>query len=112
MALLDTVKGWFDGGKSKVQDTVATHADSIKGGIDKAGSVVDDKTGGKYSDKVTAAQEKGKGLVDGLAGDKPATGPDAGGASPDASGTPPNGGGAPEPGATSGPDVPGEPPPV
>jgi len=119
MALLDTVKGWFDGGKSKVQDTVATHADSIKGGIDKAGSVVDDKTGGKYSDKVTAAREKSKGLVDGLAGDKPATEPDAGGSPPDAGGAPPEAGGAPpeaggapEPGATSGPDVPGEPPPA
>jgi len=74
MGLLDTVKGWFGGGKAKVQDTVATHSDTIKGGIDKAGSVVDDKTGGKYTDKVTTAQEKGKDLVDGLAGNKPAGG--------------------------------------
>jgi hypothetical protein len=76
MGLLDTVKGWFGGGKAKVQDTVATHGDSIKGGIDKAAGVVDDKTGGKYTGKVTAAQEKGKDLVDGLAGTKPASGPE------------------------------------
>ena len=33
---MDTVKGWFGGNK-----------DTVKGGIDKAGDVVDDKTGGK-----------------------------------------------------------------
>jgi len=76
MGLLDTVKDWFDGGKEKLQDTVAAHADSIKGGIDKAGSVVDGKTGGKYTDKVTTAQEKSKDLVDGLAGGKPGSGPE------------------------------------
>jgi phage-related protein len=78
MGLLDTVKGWFGGGKAKVQGTVSTHSDTIKGGIDKAGSVVDDKTGRKYTDKVTAAQEKTKNIVDGLAGEKPA-GPEGNG---------------------------------
>jgi MT0933-like antitoxin protein len=78
MGLLDTVKGWFGGGKAKVQGTVATHSDTIKGGIDKAGTVVDDKTGGKYTDEVGAAQEKGKDLVDGVAGSKPAGGDTAG----------------------------------
>jgi hypothetical protein len=82
MGLLDTVKGWFGGSKAKVQDTVATHSDTIKGGIDKAGSVVDDKTGGKYTDKVTTAQEKSKDLVDGLAGNKPAGGPATSGEAP------------------------------
>jgi hypothetical protein len=76
MGVLDTVKGWFGGGKAKVQGTVSTHADTIKGGIDKAGNVVDDKTHGKYTDKVTAAQEKGKEIVDGLAGGKPDGGPE------------------------------------
>jgi len=79
MGLLDTVKGWFGGGKAKVQDTVSTHSDTIKGGIDKAGAVIDDKTGKKYTDKVTSAQEKGKGLVDGIAGNKPDDGPTANG---------------------------------
>ena len=88
MGLLDTVKGWFGGGKAKAQDTVATHSDTIKGGIDKTASVVDDKTGGKYTDKVTTAQEKGKDLVDGVAGNKPAGGEAAG---PEASGSEPSG---------------------
>ena len=81
MGLLDTVKGWFGGSKAKVQDTVAPHADTIKGGIDKAGSVVDDKTGGKHTDKITAAQDKGKDVVDGIAGTKPADGPETNGTS-------------------------------
>ena len=29
MGLLDTVKGWFGGGKAKVQGTVSTHAEFI-----------------------------------------------------------------------------------
>src|SRR5262245_747549 len=95
MGLLDTVKGWFGGGKAKVQGTVATHSDSIKGGIDKAGGVVDDKTGGKYTDKVTSAQETGKNVVDSLAGNKPAGGETPG---PTATGPEPSG---PEP---SGPE--------
>jgi hypothetical protein len=99
MGLLDTVKGWFGGGKAKVQGTVATHSDTIKGGIDKAGSVVDDKTGGKYTDKVTTAQEKGKDLVDGLAGNKPAGGQAS---APDAA---TDGPAASDP-ATSGPETP------
>ena len=83
MGLLDTVKGWFGGGKAKAQDTVATHSDTIKGGIDKTAGVVDDKTGGKYTDKIGTAQDKGKDVVDGLAGNKPAGGDAAG---PSASG--------------------------
>jgi hypothetical protein len=91
MGLLDTVKGWFGGGKAKVQGTVSTHADSIKGGIDKAGNVVDEKTHGKYTDKVTAAQDKGKGIVDGLAGTKPSGGPETDGPETNGSTDPPPG---------------------
>jgi hypothetical protein len=118
MGLIDTVKGWFGGGKAKVQGTVATHSDTIKGGIDKAGSVVDDKTGGKYTGKVSAAQEKSKGLVDGLAGNKSAggdaTGPAASGSGtsgPETSGPETSGPGTSGP-ETSGPDTNGraEPP--
>jgi len=75
VGLFDTVKGWFGGGKAKVQDTVSSHSDTLKGGIDKAGNVIDGKTGGRYRDQVSAAQEKGKDLVDGLAGDRPPEGP-------------------------------------
>ena len=53
MGLMDTVKGWFGGNKDKV-----------KGGIDKAGDVVDDKTGGKFSGQVDSAQDAAKDAVD------------------------------------------------
>jgi MT0933-like antitoxin protein len=55
MGLMDTIKGWFGGNKDK-----------MKGGIDKVGDTVDDKTGGKFSGKVDPAQDKAKDVVDKL----------------------------------------------
>ena len=59
MGVLDSIKGFVKGNKPKVED-----------GIDKAGDVVDDKTGGKYADKVDTAQEKAKDAVDKLTDEK------------------------------------------
>jgi hypothetical protein len=53
MGLMDTVKGWFGGNKDKA-----------KGGIDKAGDVVDDKTEGKSTGQVDQAQDAAKDAVD------------------------------------------------
>lgn len=36
----------------------AEHADQVEQGIEKAGDLVDRKTGGKYADKVDQAQDK------------------------------------------------------
>ncbi len=69
MGFLDTVKGWFGGSKSKVQDTVASQSDNINKGIEKTGDVIDDKTGGKYADKVDSGQQAAEGAVDKLKGD-------------------------------------------
>jgi hypothetical protein len=60
MGLMDTIKGWFGGNK-----------DTAKGGIDKAGDVVDDKTGDKYVAQVDKGQDVAKDAVDKL-GDEPA----------------------------------------
>ena len=49
MGIMDKVKGMF-----------GQHADKAEGGIDKAGDVVDDKTGGTYSDKVDQGQDAAK----------------------------------------------------
>jgi len=54
----------------KVKETLSGHKDQASGAIDKAGDVVDDKTGGKYVDKVDTAQEKAK---DTLGGDEPSS---------------------------------------
>jgi hypothetical protein len=56
---MDTVKGWFGGNKDKV-----------KGGIDKAGDTVDDKTGGKFSGQVDTAQDTAKDAVDKISDDQ------------------------------------------
>jgi len=47
MGLLDKIKGLIGG-----------NADKVKQGIDKAGDMVDEKTGGKFSDKIDMAEEK------------------------------------------------------
>ena len=53
MGLLDTIKGALQG-KSK----------QVKSGIDKAAGLVDDKTGGKHTDKIDGAADKAKDIVD------------------------------------------------
>ena len=56
MGLLDKIKSSLQG-KSK----------QVKSGIDKAADVVDDKTGGKHTEKIDDAAEKVKDVVDKLA---------------------------------------------
>lgn len=55
MGLLDKIKGLLGG-----------NADKIKDGVDKAGDIVDDKTGGKYSDKIEMAEDKVGEVIDDL----------------------------------------------
>ena len=47
MGLLDKVKGMLGG-----------NADKVKGGLEKAGDMVDEKTGGKFTDNIDMAEEK------------------------------------------------------
>ncbi|MCL4135797.1 UNVERIFIED_CONTAM: hypothetical protein GTU68_047555 [Idotea baltica] len=47
MGLLDKIKGMLGG-----------NADKVKGGLEKAGDMVDEKTGGKFTDKIDMAEEK------------------------------------------------------
>jgi len=55
MGLLDTIKGALKGKGKQVDDA-----------IDKAADVVDDKTGGKYTDKIDDVADKAKGVTDKL----------------------------------------------
>ena len=41
----------------KVKEMLGSHADKAKQGVDKAGDMIDDKTGGKYADKVDKGQD-------------------------------------------------------
>lgn len=56
MSLLDQVKGWLGKGKQAAQE----HQPQVSDAIDKAGKVVDDKTGGKHTDKIEKAQDAAK----------------------------------------------------
>ena len=47
----------------KVKELLGQHGDKAEKGIDKAGDMIDEKTGGKYSDKIDSAQEKAKDML-------------------------------------------------
>lgn len=64
MGLLDSVKNAFDGDASndsaivrKAKEAANQHKDKIDGAVDKAGDIVDQKTQGKYADKVDQGQD-------------------------------------------------------
>jgi hypothetical protein len=54
--------GIFD----KIKDLVGGNADKVKDGLDKAGDMIDEKTGGEHTDKIDMATDKiGEMLEDG-----------------------------------------------
>ena len=50
----------------KAKDVVADNEEAVEDGIDQVADVVDDKTGGKYSDQVDQGAEAAKDFVDDL----------------------------------------------
>lgn len=48
----------------KAKSLLSQNADKVEQAIDKAGDIVDDKTGGKYKDTVDKVQEAAKKAVD------------------------------------------------
>jgi hypothetical protein len=60
--------GIFDKFKSKATDLVDSQGDKIADGLDKAGDLVDEKTGGKYGDKIDQGVDIAKDRLDGLDG--------------------------------------------
>ncbi len=44
----------------KAKDLLSQNADKVDSAIDKAGDIVDQKTGGKYAEQVDKAQEAAK----------------------------------------------------
>lgn len=60
--------GIFDEIKDKAGELVGGNQDKVDQAIDTVGDLVDDKTGGQYSDKVDMAQEKAKDAARGLGG--------------------------------------------
>lgn len=59
---------FLDKAKAKLTDAVDQHGDKIAQGIDKAGDMVNEKTGGKHADKVDQATGKARDALDSLDG--------------------------------------------
>ncbi|MGN9761166.1 antitoxin [Streptomyces sp. SD31] len=76
MGLMDNLKAKLAPAKDRVSDFAQRHEDKVQHGLDKAAKVVDERTKGKYSDKIHTGTDKAKGAVDRLAhkGDDTATG--------------------------------------
>ena len=60
MGFLDKLKDTANEVKLKAVEAVDGHGHQIKDGIEKAGTFVDQKTKGKYSDKVGKAKDAAK----------------------------------------------------
>ncbi|MEV4942396.1 antitoxin [Streptomyces zaomyceticus] len=115
MGLLDSLKAKLGPAKDKVADLAQQHGEKIDHGLDKAAKLVDEKTKGKYSEKIQSGTGKAKGAVDRIAHKDEGT-PGAGGTT-GTGGTPETGGttgtgGTPETGGTTGSGGGPTPPPV
>ncbi|MCN9242531.1 antitoxin [Streptomyces sp. NPDC052051] len=60
MGLLDNLKAKLGPAKDKVTDFAQQHEDKVGQGIEKAAKMVDEKTKGKYSDKIHTGSDKAK----------------------------------------------------
>lgn len=67
MGLLHNLKTRLSPAKGKVSDLAQQHGDKVQHGLDTAARVVDEKTKGKYSDRIQSGTGKAKGAVDRLA---------------------------------------------
>ncbi len=79
MGFLDNLKAKLGPAKDKVGDLAQQHGGKIEQGLDKAARTVDQKTKGKYSDKIDSGTRKAKEAVDKL-GNKDGGAPGAPGA--------------------------------
>jgi uncharacterized protein YjbJ (UPF0337 family) len=90
MGLLDNVKARLGPAKDKVSGLARQHGDTIDRGLGKVARTVDERTGGKYSDRIQKGTGKARDAVDRLArkdhdGGAPGTAPGG----PPPSGPPP-----------------------
>jgi MT0933-like antitoxin protein len=63
----DNAMGIFD----KAKDVLSGQQDKVDAGVEKAGDVVDEKTGDKYTEHVDQGQELAKDRLRDLTGDQP-----------------------------------------
>jgi hypothetical protein len=60
--------GFLDKLKGMTSKAVDQHGDKISKGVSKAGDVVDEKTGGKYTDKIKQGEQQVDDSLDSLDG--------------------------------------------
>ncbi|MEV0847091.1 antitoxin [Streptomyces sp. NPDC049954] len=70
MGFLDNMKARLSPAKDKVADLAQQHGDKVGQGLDKAAKTVDERTKGKYSDRIQSGTEKAKDAVDKMGTDK------------------------------------------
>lgn len=113
MGLLDSVKKAANAAREQAGELAGKHSDTIDRAIDKGGSMIDQRTHGKYSDKISKAQGAARNAADkvaaesGPASDAEAPGP-VSSPPPPSAGTPP----PPPPPPGAGAPVPPPPPPA
>ncbi|QIQ02309.1 antitoxin [Streptomyces liangshanensis] len=90
MGLMDSFKAKLSPAKEKVSDLAQQHGGRIGEGLDKAARTVDQRTKGKYSDKIDSGTDKAKSALDRLA-HKDDGGTSPGGPTPGPGSTPPGG---------------------
>ncbi|MGW3660649.1 antitoxin [Streptomyces sp. NPDC005151] len=66
MGFMESLKAKLSPAKDKVGGLAQQHGDKIDHGIDKAARTVDQKTKGKYSDKIESGSQKAKDAIDRL----------------------------------------------
>ncbi|WP_439937122.1 antitoxin [Nocardia sp. N13] len=66
---------FLDKAKAKLTKAVDDHGDKIAGGIDKAGAMVNEKTGGKHAGRIDQATGKARDALDSLDGKNDDIGP-------------------------------------
>ncbi|AZM75121.1 antitoxin [Streptomyces sp. NPDC005395] len=93
MGLLDNLKARLEPAKGKVSDLAQQHGDKIDRGLDKMARTVDERTKGKYSDRIHTGTGKAKDAMDRLAHKDTQGDGEGGGAAPGGTpgGTPPAG---------------------
>ncbi|MCI3225765.1 antitoxin [Streptomyces sp. NP-1717] len=64
MSFLDSLKSKLSPARDKVSDLAQQHGGKIGEGLDKAAKTVDQKTKGKYSDKIESGTGKAKNALD------------------------------------------------
>ncbi|WP_175411917.1 antitoxin [Streptomyces sp. TRM64462] len=52
--------------KDKAEDLAANHGETIAQGLEKAGDLIDEKTDGKYSERIGSGVDKAQELVERL----------------------------------------------